>query len=473
MSTLTSNPATAMPVTLSNTQARDMASLLHPFTNLVTLRQTGPLVLERGKGVFVYDGQGKDYLEAMGGLWCTALGWGEEELVEAAVEQMRKLPFAHVFGGKSHEAAVTLAEKLKEMAPFPVGKVFFANSGSEANDSQIKLMWYAANARGEKARKKIIARDRAYHGVTLASASLTGLDAFHKSFDLPFDFTVRAECAHYYRNGQPGESEEQYSARLAEALDRTIQREGPDTIAAMFVEAVMGAGGAMVPPKGYFEAITPVLDKYGICLVDDEVICGFGRTGNAFGCQTYNYQPDSMSVAKALSSAYLPISAVLLSPELVEIIEEEAVRIGGLWHAFTYSAHPVSAAVAVKTLEIYQRRDTFGHVRKVAPHFQARLKALLAHPLVGDANGVGLIGAIEMVADKKTKRNFEAAKGVGTKCGQFCQQEGIIVRALINDRIAFCPPLVITQAEIDELFDRFTRGLDKTLEWVRREGIFS
>lgn len=470
MSTLSSKPA-SNPA-LSNTQSRDMASLLHPFTNLVTLRQTGPLVLERGKGIFVYDANGKDYLEAMGGLWCTALGWGEEELVEAAVEQMRKLPFAHVFGGKSHEPAIALAEKLKEMAPFPVGKVFFANSGSEANDSQIKLMWYAANSRGQKARKKIIARDRAYHGVTLASASLTGLDSFHKSFDLPFDFTVRAECAHYYRNALPGESEEDYSARLAAELDRTIQREGPDTIAAMFVEAVMGAGGAMVPPRGYFEAITPVLEKYGIYLVDDEVICGFGRTGNAFGCQTYNYQPDSMSIAKALSSAYLPISAVLLSPELVEIIEEEAVRIGGLWHAFTYSAHPVSAAVAVKTLEIYERRDTFGHVRKVAPHFQARLKDLLSHPLVGDANGVGLIGAIEMVADKKTKRNFEAAKGLGTKCGQFCQQEGVIVRPLINDRIALCPPLVIQEAEIDELFDRLTRGLDKTLDWARREGLF-
>jgi 4-aminobutyrate--pyruvate transaminase len=457
--------------TLSNTQARDMASLLHPFTNLTTLRQTGPLVIERGAGVFVYGSDGKDYLEAMGGLWCTALGWGEEELVEAAAEQMRKLSFAHIFGGKSHEPGIALAEKLKEMAPFPTGKVFFANSGSEANDSQIKLMWYAANARGQTGRKKIIARNRAYHGVTLASASLTGLDAFHKSFDLPFDFTLRAECPHYYRGAQPGESEEQYSARLAADLDAMIQREGPDTIAAMFVEAVMGAGGAMVPPRGYFEAITAVLDKYGIYLVDDEVICGFGRTGNAFGCQTYNYQPDSMSVAKALSSAYLPISAVLLSPELVEIIEEEATRIGGLWHAFTYSAHPVAAAVAVKTLEIYQRRDTFGHVRKVAPVFQARLKALAGHPLVGEADGVGLIGGIEMVADKKTKRNFEAAKGVGAKCGQFCQDEGVIVRPLLSDRIALCPPLVINEAEINELFDRFTRGLDKTLEWARREGL--
>jgi len=237
----------------------------------------------------------------------------------------------------------------------------------------------------------------------------------------------------------------------------------------MFVEAVMGAGGAMVPPRGYFEAISAVLDKYGIFLVDDEVICGFGRTGNAFGCQTYNYQPDSMSIAKALSSAYLPISAVLLSPELVEIIEAEATRIGGLWHAFTYSAHPVAAAVALKTLEIYERRDTFGHVRRVAPVFERRLKALGDHPLVGEANGVGLIGAVELTPDKKTKRNFEPARGVGAKCSQICQDEGIIVRALLHDRIALCPPLVISEAEIHEMFDRLTRALDKTLDWVRSE----
>lgn len=457
--------------TLSNTQARDMASLLHPFTNLTVLRETGPLVVERGKGVFVYTGDGRDYIEAMGGLWCTALGWGEEELVEAAAEQMRKLAFGHIFGGKSHEPGILLAEKLKDIAPFAVGKVFFANSGSEANDSQIKFMWYAANARGQKSRKKIIARDRAYHGVTLASASLTGLESFHKSFDLPFNFTVRAQCAHYYRNGRDGESEQDYSQRLAQDLEATILREGPESIAAMIVEPVMGTGGAMIPPKGYFQAITPILEKYGIRLIDDEVICGFGRTGNAFGCQTFNYVPDSMTIAKALSSAYLPISAVLLSPELVAIIEEEAIRLGGLWHAFTYSAHPVSAAVALKTLQLYERRDIFGHVRKVSAAFVRQLCALKDHPLVGEANGIGLIGAVELTADKKTKRNFEAAKGVGAKCGQFCQDEGIIVRPLLSDRIALCPPLIIQEQEIDELFNRFRRGLDKTLDWVKSQGL--
>jgi len=466
-------PLSSSAALLSNTQARDMASLLHPFTNLTRLRQNGPTVIARGSGVFVYGADGKDYLEAMGGLWCTALGWGEEELVEAAAQQMRKLSFQHIFGGKSHEPAIELAEALKELAPFPVGKVFFANSGSEANDSQIKFMWYAANARGHTARKKIIARDRAYHGVTLASASLTGLGAFHKSFDLPFDFAVRAECPHYYRGARDGESQEAYCARLAADLETTIQKEGPDTIAAMFAEAVMGAGGAIVPPRGYFEAISKVLARYEIPLVDDEVICGFGRTGNWFGCETFNFQPDSMSIAKALSSAYLPISAVMLSPELTEIIEEEATRIGGLWHAFTYSAHPVAAAVALKTIEIYRRRDIVGHVRKVAPAFQARLTALAGHPLVGEANGVGLIGGIELVADKKSRRNFEAAKGVAAACARYCESEGVIVRALQDDRIAFCPPLVISEAEVGELFDRFERALARTLDWVKAEGLLA
>ena len=447
---------------LSNTQARDMASLLHPFTNLTQLRQNGPTVISRGAGVFVYGADGKDYLEAMGGLWCTALGWGEEELAETAAEQMRKLSFQHIFGGKSHEPAIALAEKLKDVSPFPVGKVFFANSGSEANDSQIKFMWYAANARGQTKKKKIIARDKAYHGVTLASASLTGLDAFHKSFDLPFDFTLRADCPHFYRGAEAGESEEDYSARLAAGLETLIQNNGPDSIAAMFVEAVMGAGGAIVPPRGYFQAISAVLARYGIPLVDDEVICGFGRTGNWFGCQTFDYQPDSMTIAKALSSAYLPISAVMLSPELTEIIETEATRIGGLWHAFTYSAHPVAAAVALKTIEIYTRRDVMGHVKAVAPVFQHRLALLGDHPLVGEARGVGLIGGIELVENKKERRGFAPSRMVAQTCARLCEEEGLIVRPLAGDRIAFCPPLVITEEEVNELFDRFGRALART-----------
>jgi len=458
---------------LTNAQMRDVNSVLHPYTNLVKLRETGAVVIERGQGVRVYDDTGKDYIEAMAGLWSTALGWGENALAEAAAEQMRKLSFGHLFAGKSHEPAIALAEKLKEIMPFAVGKVFFAASGSEANDTQIKLYWYAANARGQTKKKKILSRQRAYHGVTLAAASLTGLPANHKSFDLPFNFAIHADCPHYYRFGETGETEEQFSQRMAKNLDDLIEREGADTIAAMIAEPVMGAGGAIVPPKGYFDAIGKVLNKHAIPMIDDEVITGFGRTGNWFGCSTYGFEPQSMSIAKALSSSYLPISAVVLSPELSEIIEEESGKIGTFGHGFTYGGHPVSCAVALKAIEIYQERDLIGHVRQVTPAFARRLKKLEDHPLVGNANSVGLIGGIEIVADKKTKASFDPTKAVAATIGRFCEDEGLIIRPLLGDRIAVCPPLVITEPDIEDLFDRFERGLAKGLDWVKGQGLLA
>ncbi|HEY2444732.1 MAG TPA: aminotransferase [Rhizomicrobium sp.] len=460
-------------MSLSNAQMRDVECVLHPYTNLLKFRETGPLVIERGEGVRVYDEHGKDYIEALAGLWCTALGWGEEALVEAAAAQMRKLAFGHLFAGRSHEPAIALAEKVKEISPFPAGKVFFANSGSEANDTQIKLYWYAANARGDAGRKTIISRTKAYHGVTIAAASLTGLPANHKSFDLPLDFVRFAECPHHYRAAEPGEGERDFSLRLAKSLETLIEREGAQSIAAMIVEPIQGAGGVILPPEGYFEAITEVLKRHDIPLIDDEVITGFGRTGNWFGCTTYGFQPASMTLAKALSSAYLPISAVVISPELSSAIEEESGRIGTFGHGFTYTGHPVAAAVALKTIEIYQERDIVGHVRRMSPRFLARLKKLGEHPLVGEASGTGLIGAIELVADKKRKTSFPAANAVGAAAARFAEAEGVIVRPMLGDRIALCPPLVIGEADIDELFDRFERGLDRSLDWIWQEGMLT
>ena len=452
----------------SNEQARDLNALFHPFTVLSQLAETGSLIIERGQGVRVYDAKGKDYIEAMSGLWSTALGWGETELADVAAEQMRKLSYGHLYAGKSHEPAVALAEALKELCPFPVGKVFFAASGSEANDSQIKFAWYAANARGLPKKKKIISRDNAYHGSTIASGSLTGLAPVHKSFDLPLDFARHADCPHFYRGAEPGESERDFSARMAANLDALIQREGADTIAAMIIEPVMGAGGAFMPPEGYFDAITRVLGKYALPLIDDEVITGFGRTGEWFGCAKYGFEPDSMSLAKALSSAYLPISAVLLSPEMTQIINAESKRIGTLGHGFTYGGHPVAAAVAIKTIEIYKRRDIVGHVRHIEPLFLKHLAGLQDHPLVGDAKGVGLIAGIELVADKQSKRAFDPAKGVANMLGRLAEAEGLIVRPLPGERFALCPPLVIEPADIDDLFARLGKALDRTLDRIRK-----
>jgi 4-aminobutyrate--pyruvate transaminase len=454
---------------LTNAQNRDVQSVLHPYTNLVKFRETGPMIIERGKGVFVYDEHGKDYIEAMSGLWCMALGWGEAALADVAAEQMKKLAFGHLFSGKSHEPAIALAEKLKEIAPFPVGKVFFANSGSEANDSQIKLFWYVNNALGRSNKKKIISRTKAYHGVTIASASLTGLPGNHRGWDLPLDFVKFTDCPHFYRGAEAGESEEQYSQRLAANLEALIEREGADTIAAMIAEPVMGAGGVILPPKGYFSAIGRVLTRHDIPLIADEVITGFGRTGNWFGSQTYGFQPATMTIAKALSSAYLPISAVMISPEISEIIEQESGKLGTFGHGFTYTGHPVSSAVALKTLEIYQERDIVGHVRDVTPRFAKRIAKLADHPLVGEAVSVGLIGAIELVSDKKAKAGFDPSKAVAATIFGFAQEEGVISRPLLGDRLAFCPPLIISEAEIDELFDRFERGLNRGLEWARKE----
>ena len=458
---------------LSNAQMRDVESVLHPYTNLAKLRETGPLVIERGKGVRVYDDRGKDYIEALSGLWCTALGWGEEALVETAAEQMRKLAFGHLFAGKSHKPAIALAEKLKEIAPFPVGKVFFANSGSEANDTQIKLFWYANNARGKPRAKKIISRMKAYHGVTIAAASLTSLPANHKSFDLPLDFVRFADAPNYYHGAEPGESEHDFSQRLADNLGALIEKENPDTIAAMIVEPIQGAGGVILPPEGYFDAVTRVLERHDIPLIDDEVITGFGRTANWFGSTTYGFQPDSMTLAKALSSAYLPISAVLVSPELAEAIEQESGRIGTFGHGYTYTGHPVAAAVALKTIELYQERDILSHVRDVAPHFLARLATLREHPLVGEAAGIGLIAGIELVADKMARTNFPADKLAAATVCKFAEAEGLIARPMLGDRIGLCPPLIISEAEIDELFDRLARALDKGLDWVWREGLLA
>ena len=457
---------------LTNAQTCDLNALFHPLSNLKTLAERGPLIIEHGQGVRVFDTAGRDYIEAMSGLWCTALGWGDDELAEVAAEQMRKLSYGHVFGGKSHEPAVALAEKLKEISPFPVGKVFFACSGSEANDTQVKFAWYAANARGQTKKKKIISRTMAYHGVTLAATSLTGIPSIHNGFDAPFDFAIHTDMPHHYRGAEPGESEMDYSARLAANLEALIEKEGPDTIAAMIAEPVMGAGGAIVPPDGYFDAITKVLIRHAIPLISDEIITGFGRTGEWFGCAKYGFEPDSVSVAKALSSAYLPVSAVLLSPEMTELVDREARRLNVLGHGFTYGGHPVTTAVALRTIEIYQRRDVVGHVRHVAPLFLQRLKQLEDHPLVGEARGVGLIAGLELVADKKTKAHFDPARQVNQAATNFAEDHGLIVRPLPTDRIALCPPLVISESEIDELFDRLTRALDATADWAKKEKLF-
>ncbi len=462
---------TEMTSGIGNSAAsRDKAYYLHPYTNLKTHEDVGPLVIERGEGVHVFDDSGKAYIEGMAGLWCTSLGFGEERLVEAATRQLRKLPFYHAFTHKAHDPGIDLAEALIKIAPVPMSKVFFTNSGSEANDTVVKLVWYYNNALGRPHKKKIIARQKGYHGVTVASASLTGLPHLHRDFDLPIAGILHTDCPHFYRYGEEGETEEDFATRLADQLEQLILAEGPETIAAFIAEPVMGAGGVIVPPATYFDKIQPVLKRYDIMFIADEVICGFGRTGSMFGTQTYNLQPDIITVAKALSSAYLPIAAVMISEPIYQAMVRQSEKIGTFGHGYTYSGHPVSAAVALETLKIYEERDIVSHVRTVAPHLQDGLRRFRNHPLVGEVRGIGLIAGVEIVADKAAKAPFDPKLGIGGHVARFAQEHGLIVRAM-GDSIGFSPPLIITSAELDDLTARFGKALDDTVSFVTDKGL--
>lgn len=450
---------------------RDLAFHLHPSTNLAQVQAEGPLVITRGEGVHVFDEAGNRYIEGMAGLWCAGLGFSESRLAEAAYRQMKTLPFYHSFSGKVPQISTELAEKLVGVAPEGMARVFFANSGSEANDSAVKLAWYYNNALGRPNKKKLISRKRAYHGVTVAAASLTGLAFAHGDWDLPAPRFLHTETPHHWRGALPGESEEDYSQRLADELERLILAEGPDTVAAFFAEPVMGAGGVIVPPAGYFERIQQVLAKYDVLMVADEVICGFGRTGNMFGSQTFGIRPDVLTCAKMMTSGYQPMSAMLVSDRIYRVLEDQSRKLGTFGHGFTYSGHPVPAAVALETLAIYEERDLIGHVRRVAPVLQDGLRALADHPLIGEARGVGLIGAWELVRDKSSKAAFDPKAGVGAKLVASAQRRGAIVRVLPGDIIAFSPPLIIEPHEIRELLDHAKAALDDTWQWVKSSGL--
>ncbi len=439
-------------------EARDIAVHLHPYTDARRHQEIGPLVLDRGEGVHVFDAAGNRYLEALAGLWSVAVGFSEERLVEAAARQMRKLPYAHSFAHRSHGPVIDLAEKLIAMAPVPMSKAFFTNSGSEANDTVMKLLWYRSNALGEPKRKKIISRLRGYHGITIASGSLTGLPYNHKSFDLPLPGVIHVGCPHFWREAHPGETEEAFASRLAAELEETIEREGPDTIAAFIGEPVMGAGGVVVPPATYWEKIQQVLRRHAIPLVADEVICGFGRTGRMFGCETYGITPDIMVLSKQLTSSYMPMAAVLVNAAIFEPIADESHRIGTLGHGFTASGHPVAAAVALENLAIIEERDLVAQAARVGAHLQRRLRGLADHPLVGEVRGIGMIAAVELVADKAGKAPHGTV-GVLGRMGQAAAQEaGVLVRPL-GDTLAICPPLIATETDADTVVDALATAL--------------
>ena len=435
-----------------NLAIKDIENLFHPATNLVVHEDTNPLILNKGEGIYVYDIQGNRYIEGLAGLWCNALGFGNESLVETAANQMQKFGYGSLFASKSHEPAIMLSEKLIEMSPYQEGKVFFGNSGSDANDTQYKLFTYLNNALGKPNKKKFLARKKGYHGITVASGSMTGIPANHKLFDLPLPNFFHTDTPHFYREQTSNETEEDFVTRLANNLEELIIKEGSDSFMAMIAEPLIGAGGVLIPPKNYFPAIQSVLDKYDIPLIDDEVVCGFGRTGNCWGYETFSMRPSSITIAKALSSGYIPISAVIVPEEIFEPIKKASNEVGVFGHGYTYSGHPVACAVALRTLEIYEELNLFSHVVNITPKFQERVNKLGTFEFVGEARGIGLIAALEIVKNKDTRENFDPYGKVGKQIAEICQKNGLIVRA-IGDVIAICPPLIITEEQVDEMFD--------------------
>lgn len=451
----------------------DRRYLFHPFTALAAHEKNGPpMVITRGQGVWLEDETGKRYIDGMAGLWCVNVGYGRPEIAEALRAQALKLSYFHSFSGNATEAPILLAERLINMAPVPMSKVFFGNSGSDANDTQVKLVWYYNNARGLPNKKKIIARERGYHGVTIMSASLTGLPGLHSGFDLPLGFVSRTTAPRPFWEGH-GLTAEAFVAKLADDLEQLILAEGPDSIGAMIMEPVMGAGGVIVPPEGYYPAIQAVLRKYDILTIADEVITGFGRLGTMFGSSALQIEPDLITVAKGITSAYVPLSGVLVNEKVWRTIVEGEQKFGAFGHGFTYTAHPLASAAAMANLDLIENEKLVAQAATRGATMHRLLRETFgAHPLVGEIRGRGLIGAVEFVADKAAPRAFDPKLGVAARVVKEARLRGVITRALPNtDSIAFSPPFVISDGELAEMIAHTREAVDAVASELAREGV--
>lgn len=436
----------------------DAKHSVHPHTNLRKHLEQGPLMITRGDGIYVFDEQENSYLEAAAGLWCASLGFGNERLAQVAAKTMTEIGYYHNFRSSSTPAAAELSARLADIAPEGMDKVLLQCSGSEANDTALKLVWYYWHGQGFPERRKVISRKGGYHGTGAITSCLTGKPNFHKGFGLPFDGFLHTEMPHYYRYGKPGESEQEFSTRMADELEAMILEEGPETIAAFWAEPVIGSGGVITPPEGYFEKIQAVLNKYGILLVSDEVICGFGRTGEMWGCQTYGMKPDMICCAKALSAAMQPVSAVIIGEKVFDGMMKQGDEFGSFSHGYTYGGHPVACAVAHEVLTIYEEMDLVAHVKSLEPAFLKGLAAFEQYPWVGEASGVGLIGAIELVKDQTTKTPVDSATMALVE--KATNEQGLIVR-LVGNRVCLSPPQIITADEVALMYSRLETALSQ------------
>ena len=426
---------------------------LHSFTHLSEFEQQRSVVIERGEGIFLIDTNGKRYLDAMSSLWCATLGYSESRLITAAVDQLSKLPYSHTFRGRSHEKLIQLAERLIEISPEQLTKAFFAGSGSEANESAVKMAWSYHKFRGKPEKRKIITRLNGYHGSTIYATRLSGMAQMHEYTNTQLPEIIYASSPDHNALANPGESEQEFSIRLAAELEAQIQAEGPETIAAFIAEPVMGVGGVIVPPSQYFEQIQKVLSRYDVLLIVDEVVCGFGRTGNLFGSTTFNIRPDILTVAKGLSSAYFPISSVLVSEQIYATLVQATLKKGVFSHGFTYSGHPVGAAVGLETLAILKERDIVNHVRSVGEIFQSEIEKLSEYDRISNTRGVGLMAGFDVAIE-----NANDSHQAGNLLMEIAERNGLFIRAVGNS-IVLAPPLIIQASEIEELFTRLRKSI--------------
>ena len=454
---------------------RDARHILHGYCNLADQRKHGPSVISGGQGIYVFDENGNAFLEAAAGMWCTAFGFNDEELIEAAIEQLYKLPYYHTLAYKSVNPAIDLAEKLSKIVPIHNAKFHFALSGSEANDFLIKFTRYYNNSIGRPEKKKIISRINGFHGATLGAASLSGIPVMHKAFDLPIKDIIHITEPNWFHNAYIGENSNDFTNRLVKELENTIISEGPETIAGFIAEPISGAGGVIIPPSNYYPRIQKILDHHDIMFFADEVICGFGRTGKMWGCESMDIQPSTMTLAKSLTSGYQPLSALVINDIMYQGMEKGCDNIGFFGHGTTYGGHPVSCAVALKVLDIFESRNMLKHISKVSAHFEKRIAEFKKHPLVGNVRSKGLLGAIELVADKNKKRFFEPKGSVAKRLRDLAEERHrLIVRQVpCGDTCAFSPPLIITENEIDDMFGRFSLALDQITDEITKEGLIN
>ena len=445
-------------------EARAEEFSLYGFTDMPSVHERGTVVVTHGEGPYVVDVHGRRYLDANSGLWNMVAGFDHPGLIRAAQDQYARFPGYHAFFGRMSDQTVMLSEKLVQVSPFDTGRVFYTNSGSEANDTMVKILWFLHGAEGNPQRRKILTRWNAYHGVTAVSASMTG-KPYNEVFGLPLPGFIHLTCPHFWREGREGETEEQFTARLARELEETIQREGADTIAGFFAEPVMGAGGVIPPSKGYFQAIEPILRRHGIPIISDEVICGFGRTGSTWGCKTYGFTPDAIISSKNLTAGYFPMGAVILGPDLARRVQDAIERIEEFPHGFTASGHPVGCALALKAIDVVMNEGLAENVRRLAPRFEEGMKRLAENPNIGEYRGVGFMWALEAVKDKPTKTPFDAHLSVSERIANTCTDLGLICRPL-GQSIVLCPPFIITEAQMDEIFDKLERALKKVFAEV-------